>query len=69
MKAGARNQITGDVIEIKHGSLMGLAKVRIPAEAVLSSVMTIESLDDLELKVGDKVQVIVKAVSVLLIKD
>jgi molybdopterin-binding protein len=31
--------------------------------------MTIESLEDLELKVGDKVQVIVKAVSVLLIKD
>ena len=69
MRTGARNQIVGEVKEIKRGTLMSLAKVRVPAEAVLSSVMTIESLEDLDLKEGDKVQVVVKAVNVLLIKD
>jgi molybdopterin-binding protein len=69
MKTGARNQLIGEVTDIKRGTLMSLAKVKIPAEAVVSSVMTIESLEDLGLKKGDRVQVIVKAVNVLLIKE
>jgi molybdopterin-binding protein len=35
----------------------------------MSSVMTLESLDSLELKVGDKVNALAKAVNVLLTKD
>jgi molybdopterin-binding protein len=69
MKAGARNQIVGKVTEIKRGTLMSMAKVTIPAESVVSSVMTIESLDGIELKEGDNVKVIIKAVNVLLTKD
>jgi len=69
MKAGARNQITGTVRQIKRGTLMGLAKVQVPAEAVISSVMTLESMDDLDLQEGDSVKVIIKAVNVLLVKE
>ena len=69
MKTGARNDIVGEVTEIKKGTLMSMAKVKIPAESVLSSVMTIESLESLELQEGDKVKVVVKAVNVLLIRD
>ena len=69
MKAGARNQIVGEVTEIKRGTLMSMAKVKIPAESVVSSVMTIESLEGMELKEGDRVKVVIKAVSVLLTKD
>jgi molybdate transport system regulatory protein len=69
MKTGARNQIFGEVVELKRGSLMSLVKVRIPAEAILSSVMTIESLEEMDLQAGDKVQVVVKAVNMLLIKE
>jgi molybdopterin-binding protein len=69
MKTGARNQLIGEVVEIKNGTLMALAKVKIPAEALVSSVMTIESLEDMGLKPGDRVQVVVKAVNVLLIKE
>jgi len=69
MKTGARNQIVGEVTEIRRGTLMSMAKVKIPAEAVISSVMTIESLEGMELKEGDRVQVVIKAVNVLLLKD
>lgn len=69
MKYGARNQITGEVLEIKKGMVMCQVKVKIPAEATMSSVMTLESLDDLDIKKGDKVKVIVKAVNVLLVKE
>ena len=68
MKVGARNKIVGEVTEIKKGSLMCEVKVKVPASQ-MASVMTIESLDDLGIKIGDKVQVIAKAVNVLIIKD
>ena len=69
MKTGARNDIVGVVAEIKRGSLMGQAKVQVTGEVQLSSVMTLDSIDELELKPGDKVRVVVKAVNVLLLKD
>lgn len=69
MKIGARNKLEGEVTDIKRGTLMCEVKVTIPAEARMASVMTLESLDDLGIKVGDKVQVVAKAVNVLLIKD
>ncbi|HVE40764.1 MAG TPA: TOBE domain-containing protein [Planctomycetota bacterium] len=68
MKVGARNKIVGKVTEIKKGSIMCQVKVEIPASA-MSSVMTVDSLDEMGLKKGDAVQVVVKGVNVLLIKE
>lgn len=69
MKIGARNKLEGEVTEIKRGTLMCEVKVKIPAEARMASVMTLESLDELGIKVGDRVQVVAKAVNVLLLRD
>lgn len=68
MKVGARNQIQAKVTEIKKGKLMCIVKVEIPAKSRMASVMTLESLEELGLKKGDKVEVVAKAVNVLLIK-
>ena len=68
MKVGARNQIVGTVTEIKKGGVMCHVKLDVPASK-MASVMTLESADEMNLKKGDKVQVVVKAISVLLIKD
>lgn len=69
MKVGARNRLIGKVTEIKKNGIMVLVKVKIPAESKMASVMTEESLKDLGIKVGDEVEVIVKAVNVLLLKE
>jgi molybdopterin-binding protein len=69
MRHGARNQLEGEVVDIKKGGVMCQVKVRISAGATMSSVMTLESLDDLALKKGDKVQVLAKAVNVLLARE
>ena len=69
MKYGARNQIIGKVTEIKKGSLMCEVKLVVTPPAQMASVMTIESLEDLGIKPGDSVRVIVKAVNVLLVKE
>ncbi len=68
MKIGARNQIIGTVTEIKKGAVMAQVKFDVPASK-MASVMTVDSLDDLALKKGDKVQVVVKAIHVLLMKE
>jgi len=69
MKVGARNRIVGKVTDIKRGSVMCLVKLTIPASSHMASVMTLESLKELGIRKGDKVEVIVKAVNVLLIKS
>ncbi len=69
MKIGARNRIEGEVTGIKRGSVMCQVIVRIAGDAQMESVMTIDSLDEMGIKVGDKVRVAVKAVNVLLIKE
>jgi molybdopterin-binding protein len=68
MKIGARNRIVGKVTEIKKGSVMCQVKLEIPASS-MASVMTMDSLEEMGLKKGDSVQVVVKGVNVLLIKE
>jgi len=64
-----KNQLTGTVSKIKRGTVMSQVNLEIPAGASMSSVLTLEALDGLEINEGDQVKVIVKAVNVLLIKE
>ncbi|HSD22139.1 MAG TPA: TOBE domain-containing protein [Anaeromyxobacter sp.] len=69
MKYGARNQLGAKVSEIKRGSVMCEVKLDLQTPGKMASVMTLESLEELGLKPGDTVRVIVKAVNVLLVKE
>ena len=69
MKYGARNQIIAKVTRIKRGNIMGQVSLEILQDSNMTSVMTLDSLDDLGLKEGDKVKAVVKAINVLLVKD
>lgn len=69
MKYGARNNLKAKVKSIQTGDVMSMVKFEISVPADMASVLTTESLQDLELKVGDEVQLIVKAIHVLAVKD
>lgn len=69
MKYGARNQLTGKVVEIKKGGVMCQVTLNIDSPATMNSVMTLESLNDLGIKEGDQVQIVAKAVNVLLVRE
>ena len=69
MKYGVRNNFKGTVKEIKKGNLMCEIIVEINPEITVTSVMTLDSLNDLNLKVGDKVVALTKAINVVLIKE
>ena len=69
MKHGARNDIPAEVVAIKTGGVMAQVTVKLHGtEYQMSSVMTLDSLDALGIKVGDAVHVVAKAVNVLLVK-
>ena len=68
MKYGARNQISARVTSIQRGDVMSLIKFSVTTPADMASVITTESVADLDLKVGDQVQLLVKAVHVLPMK-
>ena len=68
MKYGARNQLTGTVTDIKKGMVMCQVKLNVDA-GTMNSVMTMESMEDLGIGVGDNVKVVVKAINVLLVKE
>ena len=68
MKFGARNQIAGKVVSIQRGDVMSLVKFEVTTPAQMASVITTESVGELDLKVGDHVQLVVKAVHVMPVK-
>ena len=68
MKYGARNNILAKVKSVKDGDVMSMVKFDVMAPSEMSSVLTTESVEHLDLKVGDQVQLIVKAIHVLPVK-
>ena len=68
MKPGARNKIVGTVTSVKTGDVMSLIKCTIATPAEMASVVTTESIEELGLKEGDQVELLIKAVHVLPVK-
>jgi molybdate transport system regulatory protein len=69
MKYGARNNVTATVSSVLKGEVMSLVKFEVKSPAQMASVLTTESLEHLELDVGDEVQLVIKAIHVLPVKD
>lgn len=65
MRYGARNQIRGKVTSVKKGDVMSLVRFDVTDAHEMASVLTSESVDDLALKPGDEVLLVVKAIHVL----
>ncbi len=67
MKAGVRNRFEGQVVEIKTDTIMAQVKVKV-GDTIISSVMTAESVQEMDIKVGDTVTALTKAIHVILVK-
>ena len=69
MRYGARNKITATVKAVKKGDVMSLVKFDVATPAEMASVLTTESLEDLGLEEGQEVQLVVKAIHVLPVRE
>ena len=64
----ARNQLKGTVDEIQLGGVMAHVVVRV-GDNLVESVITRRSAEEMSLKKGDAVTVVVKSTEVMLSKD
>jgi len=69
MRISARNQIKGTVIEVKKGATTSHVRVDIGNGQIITSAITNEAVDDLGIKVKDKVTVVAKASDVMIAVD
>ena len=68
MSISARNQLEGKVVEVIVGDVMAHVVVKVGKNQI-ESVITRRSVEQLGLKKGDKVTVIIKSTKVMLQKD
>ncbi|HEY5468065.1 MAG TPA: TOBE domain-containing protein [Coriobacteriia bacterium] len=66
MKLSARNMLKGTITDIEVGSVNAVVKVDIGDGKMLSSMITLDAVTDMNLKVGDEVFAIIKSSNVIL---
>ncbi|WP_426439371.1 TOBE domain-containing protein [Bradyrhizobium genosp. P] len=69
MRISARNQIKGTVVDVKKGATTSHIRVDIGGGQVMTSSITNEAVDDLGIKAGGKVTVVIKASDVMIAVD
>lgn len=69
MKLSARNQLKGSVTSIDTGAVTTTVKVQLAGGDIVTSSITKEAAEELQLAVGSSVTVVVKASDVLLAVD
>jgi molybdopterin-binding protein len=67
MTLSARNRIEGKVVEIQVGGVMAHVVIR-AGKNLIESVITKRSVDEMKLKVGDRVAAVIKSTEVMLEK-
>lgn len=69
MKLSARNQFKGTVVDLKPGAVNAQVKVDIGGGNVVTSIVTLDAVAELGLKVGAVAYVVIKASEVMLAAD
>ncbi len=69
VKLSARNSLKGKVVKIKKGGVVAGVEVKLDGSGdMVTSVITLDAVDDLKLKVGDHVSAIIKSTEVMISK-
>lgn len=69
MRISARNQIKGKIVDVKKGATTAHVRVDIGSGQIVTSAITNEAVDELGLKTGGAVTVVVKASDVMIAVD
>jgi len=69
MKYGVRNALKARVTKVKQGDVMSQLECALNDPGVISSVLTTDSVREMDLKVGDQILLLVKAIHVIPVKE
>lgn len=67
MKISGRNQLPGEIVEIKKGDVVSEVVIQV-GEHQIAGVITTTSVENMALTVGDRVTALIKATEVSFIK-
>jgi molybdate transport system regulatory protein len=68
LKISARNRLKGKVLAVEKEGLTAIIKVEVKVPSVVTALISREAAEDLEIKVGDKVEAVIKATEVMIAK-
>ena len=68
LKLSARNRFKGKVVAVEKGVITAKVKVEVKVPITVTAVITKDAVEDLDLKVGDEVEAIVKSTEVMIAK-
>ncbi|WP_062981837.1 TOBE domain-containing protein [Nocardia anaemiae] len=66
MRLSTRNQLDGTVVSVTRGEAMAVVRVRLAGGDEITSSITRDAADDLELNDGSRVTVLIKSTEVAL---
>lgn len=69
MKLSARNQIIGKVVSIDKKQVAAKIKIEVTETAIVTAVIAVEAVDELNIKPGDTIEAVVKATEVMVAKE
>ena len=69
LKASARNIVEGRVTAVDRGAVAAVVKVKVEKPHTFTAMITKEAAEDLKLKRGDAVSVMIKSTEVIILKD
>jgi len=68
MKISARNRIEGEVVSVEKDKVSAVVKIRVDRPCVITSFITREAVEDLQIEKGDRAVAVVKATEVMVSK-
>ncbi|KNF07653.1 molybdenum-pterin binding domain [Gottschalkia purinilytica] len=66
MKVSARNQIPGRIFKINEGAVNAIVEIKVSEDIIISSTISMESIKELNLKVGSRAYAVIKSTSVMI---
>lgn len=68
LRISARNRLMGKVLAVEKDSVAAKVKVEITVPAVVTALISREAVEELNIKVGDAVEAVIKATEVMIAK-
>jgi molybdopterin-binding protein len=69
MKISARNKLKGNVKSVEKGPITSTVKIQIESPSLITAIISKESVEELDVKVGDEVMAVIKSTEVMIAKE
>jgi len=66
IKTSARNNLRGTIVSVQEGAVNAEVIIELPGGKTVTAIITNDSVQDMELKVGDKASALIKASHIIL---